>query len=105
VGRTARAGNSGIALTVYETSDEDALNRLEKMGIQFKHVDLKNNEFVSVDDRNKRKTRIRQEDKADVIAKSMVQKPTKVKPGYKKKMQGEMDKIKKRHRKIEQRKK
>jgi ATP-dependent RNA helicase CshB len=105
VGRTARAGNSGIALTVYETSDEDALNRLEKMGIQFKHVDLKNNEFVSVDDRNKRKTRIRQEDKAAVIAKSMVQKPAKVKPGYKKKMQGEMDKIKKRHRKIEQRKK
>lgn len=105
VGRTARAGNSGIALTIYETSDEDALNRLEKMGIQFNYIDLKNNEFVTVDDRNKRKTRVRQEDKADQKAKSMVKKPTKVKPGYKKKMQWEMDKIKKRERRIEQRKK
>ncbi|EKN63598.1 DEAD/DEAH box helicase domain-containing protein [Neobacillus bataviensis LMG 21833] len=105
VGRTARAGNSGIALTVYESSDEDALNRLEKMGIQFKYVDLKNGELVEADERNKRKTRVRKEDEADKKAKSMVKKPQKVKPGYKKKMQWEMDKVKKRHRKIEQRKK
>ena len=32
VGRTARAGYSGIALTLYEASDEDALNRLRKNG-------------------------------------------------------------------------
>ncbi|WP_342043170.1 DEAD/DEAH box helicase [Bacillus sp. OTU2372] len=105
VGRTARAGNSGIALTIYESSDEDALNRLEKMGIQFKHVDFKNEEIVEIDDRNKRKTRVRKEDKADRTAKSMVKKPQRVKPGYKKKMQWEMDKIKKRQRKIEKRKK
>ncbi|MGX6442775.1 DEAD/DEAH box helicase [Neobacillus sp. K501] len=100
VGRTARAGNSGIALTVYELSDEDALNRLEKMGIQFKYVDLKNDGFVEADDRNKRKTRVRKEDEAERIAKSFVKKPQKVKPGYKKKMQWEMDKIKKRQRKL-----
>lgn len=105
VGRTARAGNSGIALTIYEASDEDALNRLEKMGISFEYVDLKENEFVKVDDRNKRKTRVRQEDAADKQAKSMIRKPSKVKPGYKKKMQWEMDKIKKRQRRIDQRKK
>lgn len=100
VGRTARAGNSGIALTVYELSDEDALNRLEKMGIQFKYVDLKKDGFVEADDRNKRKTRVRKEDEAERIAKSIVKKPQKVKPGYKKKMQWEMDKIKKRQRKL-----
>jgi len=105
VGRTARAGNSGIALTIYESSDEDALNRLEKMGIQFKHIDFKNEEIVEIDDRNKRKTRVRKEDEADRTAKSMVKKPQRVKPGYKKKMQWEMDKIKKRQRKIEKRKK
>jgi len=105
VGRTARAGNSGIALTIYESSDEDALNRLEKMGIQFKHVDFKNEEIVEIDDRNKRKTRVRKEDEADRTAKSMIKKPQRVKPGYKKKMQWEMDKIKKRQRKIEKRKK
>lgn len=103
VGRTARAGNSGIALTVYELSDEDALNRLEKMGIQFKYVDLKKEGFVEADDRNKRKTRVRKEDEADKVAKSIVKKPQKVKPGYKKKMQWEMDKIKKRQRKLKKR--
>ncbi|MBT2656685.1 DEAD/DEAH box helicase [Bacillus sp. ISL-18] len=105
VGRTARAGNSGIALTIYESSDEDALNRLEKMGIQFKHVDFKNEGIEEIDDRNRRKTRVRKEDEADRTAKSIVKKPQKVKPGYKKKMQWEMDKIKKRQRKIEKRKK
>ncbi|MDR7000442.1 DEAD/DEAH box helicase [Neobacillus niacini] len=105
VGRTARAGNSGIALTIYDLSDEDALNRLEKMGIQFKYVDIKNDEFVVIEDRNRRKTRVKQEDAADKIAKSMIKKPQKVKPGYKKKMQWEMDKIKKRQRKLNQRKK
>ena len=105
VGRTARAGNSGIALTIYDLSDEDALIRLEKMGIQFKYVDLKNEEFVEIEDRNRRKTRVKQEDAADKVAKSMIKKPQKVKPGYKKKMQWEMDKIKKRQRKLNQRKK
>ncbi|MCM3725149.1 DEAD/DEAH box helicase [Neobacillus cucumis] len=105
VGRTARAGNSGIALTIYESSDEDALNRLEKMGIQFKHVDFKNEEIIEIDERNKRKTRVRKADEAERTAKSMVKKPQRVKPGYKKKMQWEMDKIKKRQRKIEKRKK
>ena len=32
VGRTARAGYSGIALTIYEDTDEDALNKLENNG-------------------------------------------------------------------------
>ncbi len=105
VGRTARAGNTGIALTIYDLSDEDALNRLEKMGIQFKNVDLRNKEFVELDDRNRRKTRVKQENEVDKLAKSLVRKPNKVKPGYKKKMQWEMDKIKKRQRKLNQRKK
>ena len=105
VGRTARAGNTGIALTIYENSDEDALNKLEKMGIQFKHVDLKKDGFVEIDERNKRKTRVRKEDEAAKTAKTLVKKPQKVKPGYKKKMQWEMDKIQKRQRKLNQKKK
>lgn len=104
VGRTARAGNSGIALTIYEVSDEDSLNRLEKMGITFKHVDLKNGEWVELEDRNKRKKRVRQEDTADKKAKTLVKKPGKVKPGYKKKMKYEMESIKKRERRLQRKK-
>ena len=44
-GRTARAGNSGIAATIYDPSDEDALIRLEKMGIVFQDVDIQNGEL------------------------------------------------------------
>lgn len=104
VGRTARAGNSGIALTVYETSDEDALNRLEKMGIEFKHVDLKADGWVELGDRNKRKNRQKQENPIDQKAKTLIRKPEKVKPGYKKKMKWEMDKVKKRERRIQRKK-
>lgn len=100
VGRTARAGHSGIALTVYTPSDEDALNRLEKMGVEFSHVDLNKGEWVELDDRNKRKNRQRQTDDTDKKAQSLVKKPKKVKPGYKRKMKWEMDKIKKRERRI-----
>lgn len=104
VGRTARAGNTGLALTIYTLSDEDALNRLEKMGIEFKNVDLKNGEFIELDNRNRRKTRVKQDDDADKLAKSVVKKPKQVKPGYKKKMQAEMDKIKKRQRRLNKKK-
>ncbi|WP_174734100.1 DEAD/DEAH box helicase [Mesobacillus harenae] len=105
VGRTARAGNSGIALTIFEPSDEDALNRLEKMGIDFKHVDLSKGDWVDLEHRNKRQKRIKQADATDKKAKTMVRKPAKVKPGYKKKMQSEVDKIKKRQKRIQRKNK
>jgi ATP-dependent RNA helicase CshB len=105
VGRTARAGYSGIALTVFEASDEDALNRLEKLGLSFKNVDLSNGEIIEISERNKRKKRQKKENEVDAKAKSMVKKPQKVKPGYKKKMQADIDKLKKRAHRIEKRKK
>lgn len=100
VGRTARAGQSGIALTIYSPSDEDALNRLENLGIQFRNVDIKDREIIEIGDRNKRKKRQKQQDEVDVMAKAIVKKPKKVKPGYKKKIQAEVDKIKKRQRRL-----
>ncbi|MGP7819067.1 DEAD/DEAH box helicase [Niallia sp. 01092] len=105
VGRTARAGYSGIALTIYETSDEDALNQLEKKGIEFKNMDLKNGEWISIEDRNRRKKRQKQADEVDAKAKSLVKKPKKVKPGYKKKMQREVESIKKRERRMKSKRK
>lgn len=92
VGRTARAGYSGTALTIYDPSDEDALNRLEKMGIIFKNVDIQGGELVEISGRNRRRNRQKQADEAVLIAKSLVRKPKKVKPGYKKKMQAEIEK-------------
>jgi ATP-dependent RNA helicase CshB len=105
-GRTARAGNSGIAYTIYEPSDEDALNRLEKMGISFKHMDLKKGEWIELPALNKRKSRQKTSaDEIDVKAKSLVRKPKSVKPGYKKKMKYKMEQIKKKERRKKNRSK
>ncbi|WP_409301720.1 DEAD/DEAH box helicase [Peribacillus sp. SCS-155] len=103
-GRTARAGYSGIAATIYETSDEDALNRLEKMGITFRNTDLQKGEWVEADERNKRQNRKKQENEIDKMAKKHVKKPGKVKPGYKKKLQRDMESYKKRQRRLQNKK-
>lgn len=105
VGRTARAGSSGIAVTLYETSDEDALNKLEKQGIEFINKDFVGGEWRDIDDRKRRQNRKRVTDEVDALAKSIVQKPKKVKPGYKKKMGREMEQIKKRKRRLDKKQK
>ncbi|MBO0996555.1 DEAD/DEAH box helicase [Bacillus sp. SD075] len=103
-GRTARAGYSGIATTIYDTSDEDSLNRLEKMGIEFRDADIQNGDWVDIDERNKRKNRKKQKSDIDVKASRHVKKPTKVKPGYKKKIQRDVENFKKRERRIQRKK-
>lgn len=100
VGRTARAGNKGQAITIFEPSEEDALARIEKMNISFEMKDIKNDELVDMKERHSRQKRdgAKKEDEIDRIAKSRVRKPKKVKPGYKRNMRWEMDKIKKKER-------
>lgn len=100
VGRTARAGLQGMAITLYEPADEDALNRIEKLGIPFIHEDVKNGEWVEVKERQARKKRVRETDEIDLKAASIIRKPDKVKPGYKKKMAAEQEKYKKRQRRM-----
>ncbi|TQR18573.1 DEAD/DEAH box helicase [Psychrobacillus soli] len=105
VGRTARAGLTGSAITLYEPSDEDALNRIEKMGVTFEHKDVINGEWSELKERHARKNRPKMENEIDAKAKALVRKPKKVKPGYKRNMKWEMDKVKKRERRIKNRKK
>ncbi|WP_374721675.1 DEAD/DEAH box helicase [Peribacillus tepidiphilus] len=100
-GRTARAGYSGIAATIYEPSDEDALNKLEKRGISFENRDIQNGEWIEIEDRNRRKNRQKQESELDIKAKRLIKKPAKVKPGYKKKQKEEIEKFKKRQRRLQ----
>lgn len=103
VGRTARAGNKGTAITLFKPEDEDALVRVEKMGIPFEQKDIKNGEWIDLKDRHQRKNRVKQENEIDVKAKALVRKPKKVKPGYKRNMKWEMEKIKKRERRLKNR--
>lgn len=99
VGRTARAGSKGTAITLYSPDDEDALARVEKMGIPFQQKDIKNGEWIELKERHARKKRVKQENEFDQIAKARVRKPKKVKPGYKKQMKMKMEQIKRIERK------
>lgn len=98
VGRTARAGLKGVAITLFSPEDDDAIVRVEKMGIPFQQKDIVKGEFVDMKERHSRKNRVRTEDATDAKAKSMVHKPKSVKPMYKKKMKWKMDEIKKAER-------
>ncbi|MED4070592.1 DEAD/DEAH box helicase [Priestia endophytica] len=98
VGRTARAGYDGTAITIYEQGDYEALMSLENRGIEFVNKDLERNEWVEVDDRNKRRKRVRQEDEVEKTAHKFIRKPAKVKPGYKKKRQREIDRYVKKQK-------
>ncbi|MDN7226859.1 DEAD/DEAH box helicase [Planococcus liqunii] len=95
VGRTARAGMKGLAITIFNPEEEDAIVRVEKMGIPFQQKDIVKGEFVDLKNRHSRKSRTRTPNEADAKAKTMVHKPKAVKPGYKKKMKWKMDEIKK----------
>lgn len=100
VGRTARAGLEGNAITLYEPSEDDKIVQIEKLGIPFVHEDVKHGEWFEVKERNARKKRVKETDDLDRKAASYVRKPDKVKPGYKKKMTKEMEKFKKRERRL-----
>ncbi|MGM9987879.1 MAG: DEAD/DEAH box helicase [Bacillaceae bacterium] len=93
VGRTARAGYSGVALTIYDQSDDDALVRLEKRGIEFKNMDIRDGEFVEIGARQGRKVREKKENEIEKNARKTIKKPSKVKPGYKKKLNEERKKF------------
>lgn len=100
VGRTARAGLEGIAITLYDPSEEDKIVQIEALGIPFVHEEVKNGEWVEVKERHARKNRTKKFDEIDRKAVAFVRKPKKVKPGYKKKMAREIETIKKRERRV-----
>jgi len=104
-GRTARAGNKGLAITIYEPADEEALVRLDKMGIDFTYMDIHKGNWVEIAERNRRKNRTKTVSEEELKARQLVRKPQKVKPGYKKKMQAQREQIKRRERKVNNRNK
>lgn len=94
VGRTARAGASGMAISFFTKDDYRLLEDLEKQ-ISFTYSDIKQNQWIEVKHFDRKKTRQKETSDVDRLAWKMVKKPKKVKPGYRKKMKREKERIKK----------
>lgn len=54
-GRTSRQNTGGMVISLYDFDDEDYLDRLEKKGVRFSYIEVRNNEFVNATPRNRRK--------------------------------------------------
>ena len=94
VGRTARAGLEGMAISFYDDEDIKLIQLLEKKGIEFIFSDVRNGEWVPAKSWNKRNLRKKTVTNIEQEAWKQVKKPKKVKPGYKKKMKKEQEAIK-----------
>lgn len=104
VGRTGRNGMSGVAITLYEPQDEEAINALEKLGINFDPKAIRQGEIVDSYDRNRRKQREKSQKQLDTKMIGLVKKKKKkIKPGYKRKIQVAISDNEKQKRKIERR--
>ncbi|MBU8595381.1 DEAD/DEAH box helicase [Shouchella clausii] len=119
VGRTARAGADGIALSLYEQSDEAACAKLASRGIVFSFVEFKHGEWTELVKPPVGAGRINRKQPTDT-GKAAVEKqtgnrpirtggkakarPKKVKPGYKQKARAAIAKQKKRERRLNARK-
>ncbi|MFL2129100.1 MAG: DEAD/DEAH box helicase [Ruoffia tabacinasalis] len=88
VGRTGRNNIKGVAYTLIEPDNERDIHTLEKKGIEFEHVDIVKGEIREVKSRNARAKREDKKKNEDTVIKGMIQrnKKRKVKPGYKKKL-------------------
>ena len=90
-GRCGRGKYTGECYSMYDTTNQQIVQALEKKGITFEMKELKGSQFVDSKDREKRKSRVKHQTDLEKKITSIVKKPTKVKPGYKKKRQRQID--------------
>ncbi|WP_156290713.1 DEAD/DEAH box helicase [Oceanobacillus salinisoli] len=94
VGRTARAGMEGTAISLYQEDDLNLIRKLEDKGLQFTYADVKNGEWKEAKAWNERHLRTKTTTDLEKEAWKHVRKTKKVKPGYKKKMKKQQASIK-----------
>lgn len=98
VGRTARAGLEGMAISFYENDDIPLIEGFENKGVTFNYVDVQNGSWVNAQrwDRRAIRKEAKQAREIEQEAWRRVRRPKQVKPGYRKKMKEEQRVIKKR---------
>ncbi|MEN1970512.1 DEAD/DEAH box helicase [Lentibacillus sp. N15] len=104
VGRTARAGMEGTAISLYEEADTALIKKLEEKGLAFTFYNIKNGEWQPVKAWNERSIRKKTDGGTEKEAWSRVRKTKQVKPGYKKKMKKQKEQIQRQLNKNSKRK-
>lgn len=97
VGRTARAGWDGTAITIYGRTDEADIAKLKKRGIHFVYKEWKKDEWVTAERRSENRPQ-------QVTTIPFKQKKGKVKPAYKKKARVKAERAQMRERRLNRRK-
>src|SRR5699024_1174069 len=104
IGRTGRNGLSGHAITLIREEEMNRIEELEKMGVHFDFVEIKNGELST--HKNNRRPENRKSEKRKINTKLVgyVKKEKKKrKPGYKKKIKRAIQEDNSQKRKLEQR--
>ncbi|WP_337018454.1 DEAD/DEAH box helicase [Oceanobacillus massiliensis] len=96
VGRTARAGMEGMAISLYDEADLKLIAKLEQKGLTFTYVEVKDGDWKEAKPWNERKLRTNTTTNSEREAWKQVPKAKKVKPGYKKKMKRQQESIKRK---------
>ncbi|ASZ09029.1 ATP-dependent helicase [Mesoplasma chauliocola] len=97
-GRTGRSKLTGESYVLFNIKNQEKIEALQKIGIEFAHFKLDNNQLTEIKTKNKKKAKHYEDldtDSKKVIAKYSNQK---VKPGYKKKRKRELDEITRKKR-------
>lgn len=92
-GRCGRGKYMGECFSMYDTTNQQMVESLEKRGIHFEVKDIKDGKLVDAGLREKRKNRERQPTELEQQVNKIVRRPVKVKPGYKKKRKREVEKL------------
>ncbi|WP_232805203.1 DEAD/DEAH box helicase [Lactobacillus crispatus] len=104
IGRTGRNGLSGHAITLIREEEMNRIEELEKMGVHFDFVEIKNGELVPRKHYRSRENRQSKNRKLDTKLVGYVKKEKrKRKPGYKKKIKRAIQEDNRQKRKLEQR--
>lgn len=98
-GRIGRAGKSGRSFVLYSEADDAIIRKLTDMGLQFNHQSVSDRGFKQLRSYSytyhAKKTEIDKEVEALVKGRDR-----KVKPGYKKKLNDEIEKIKRKRKRV-----